>query len=124
MKVRPLKASDLPALKAMAEASGFPYPELAACEVVQVVVDEDDQPLMAAGAQCILEVCLWCGKFERPLAKLHALKLLHEHMAAKLREIGYDHGNCFVPPEIERSFSRRLRSLGWVKNWTSFARRT
>ena len=92
MKVRPLKASDLPALKAMAEASGFPYPELAACEVVQVVVDENDQP--------------------------------HEHMAAKLREIGYDHGNCFVPPEIERSFSRRLRSLGWVKNWTSFARRT
>lgn len=124
MMVRGLKASDIPILEAMAQASGYPYPDPSTLEEIQVVVDEDDRPLMAVGAERILQLFLWSAKFERPLAKLHCLRLLHETMAITLRNSGYHSAEVFLPPVIAKKFGARLeRTFGWIKNWQSWNKR-
>jgi hypothetical protein len=127
MIVRHLKPSDIPILNAMAKASGYPYPDLDSqlIEAVLVVADaETDQPLMACAAQRILEMYLYSGTFRRPLAKLHAIKLIHEAMPEMLRARGYNEANAFLPPGICVKFKSRLSKMfGWSENWASVARR-
>ena len=125
MRVRLIKGSDLPVLRSMAEASGYPYPDLGAdkLEAIRVLVDDEDRPLMAAAARRLVEVYLWCGEFERPLAKLHALRMLHEEMAAILKQLGYCQAEAFLPPSLAKRFARRLeKSFGWRPNWPSWTR--
>lgn len=131
MTVRPLRESDLPALKRMAEAARYPYPNLSdsMIECVYVVVDDDDQPVMACAAERIVQLYLFAPTVAKsatvhPAAKLHALRLLHDAMAPELRANGYTEVNAFLPPTIAAKFGRRLmRSFGWVKNWPSWCRR-
>lgn len=123
MTVRYLQEGDKPTLQAMAEASGFPYPEFDATEAVLVVVDDNNRPLMAVAAERICQIYLWCGHFERPLAKVHAMRMLHEAMGEVLKQKGYVGADAFLPPSIAKRFSRRLeKSFGWVKNWPSWNR--
>lgn len=123
MRTRALKESDIPALKSMAEASGFPYPDLSAArlEAIVVVVDDEDRPVMACAAERICQLYLWCGEFQRPHAKVYALRLLHETMAAELRRKGYTSAEAFLPPTLARRFARRLEKIfGWKPNWPSW----
>ena len=125
MTVRALKASDLPALRAMADAIGFPYPELTEehLEAVRVLVDDDDRPMMAVAAKRLVELYLWCGDFKRPLAKLHAIRMLDEDMSEILRRKGYHQAEAFLPPTVAKRFARRLeKSFGWRKNWQSWVK--
>lgn len=126
MRIRKLQDSDLPALRAMAEASGYPYPDLSnpLIEAVHVVVDDQDQPIMACAAQRIVELYLFVSpEATHPAAKLHALRLLHDSMAAGLRAKGYGEANAFLPPSLAAQFGRRLeRTFGWVRNWASWCR--
>lgn len=120
MTTRPLRADDIPYLQAMAEASGFPYPDAADTEVTLVVVDSENHPIMACGAKKLIELYLWVG-MATPVTKLAGLRLLHTAMAEELRALGYSSAECFLPPKVEKQFGRRLtRSWGWVKNWASF----
>lgn len=130
MRVRELRESDVPALTEMARASGFPYPDLESAaakrviESIRVVVDDEDRPVMAAAVKRIIEVYLFSGNFNRPLAKKHALRMLHEDMAIALKERGYDSIEAFIPPAIAERFARRLeKSFGWTHNWPSWNRR-
>ena len=126
MRTRQLRESDIPILRAMADASGFPYPDLAAArlEAVLVVVDDEDCPLMACAAERLVQVYLWSGKFERPLAKVFALRLLHESMAKELRRLGYTFSEVFLPPSIAKRFARRLeKTFNWRPNWPSWTHR-
>jgi len=112
----------------MYEQAGFAYqfPDLHSplFEAAKVVVDEDDQPLMAAAAERIIQLYLFCGKMEHPGAALHGIRMLHEALRPELKERGYAEANAFLPPQIEKSFGRRLmRSFGWVKNWASYCSR-
>lgn len=123
MTVRPYKESDAPALSAMATASGFPYPDPARVEALSVVVDDDDKPLMACGAERIVQLYLWCGPLNKPLAKLYALRLLHKHLAQELLRIGYYNAEAFLPPSLAEKFGRRLeKTFGWVRNWPSWTK--
>lgn len=125
MTVRYLQEGDMPILRAMAEASGFPYPEFdaPATEAVLVVVDDDNKPLMAVAAERICQIYLWCGHFERPLAKVHAMRMLHETMGEVLKQKGYVGAEAFLPPSIAKRFARRLeRTFGWTRNWPSWTR--
>lgn len=127
MIARGLKESDLPALKRMADKSGFPYPELdpAHLEAIVVIADDDDQPMMACAAERLVQLYLWCGDFERPHAKVYALRLLHEVMAGKLRQKGYASAEAFIPPTLAKRFGKRLEKLfGWKPNWPSWTHRT
>lgn len=126
MTVRPLRESDIPVLRAMAESSGFPYPELGASrlEAVLVVADDDDRPVMAAAAERLVQMYLWCGNFERPHAKVFALRLLHETMSKELKRKGYDSAEAFIPPSLAHRFAKRLeKTFGWVRNWPSWTHR-
>lgn len=109
----------------MADASGFPYPDLSGphIEAVRVAVDSDDQPIMAVAAKRLVEMYLYVDPAHSPAVRIDALKAIHHDMATALREIGYTEGEIFLPPEIAGKFGRRLeRTFGWVKNrwenWT------
>ena len=126
MTVRSLKPSDIPALRAMAKASGLQYPDLTAAALVSVfvVADDDDRPLMAAAAEHTIQVFLWCGDFERPHTKMFALRLLQQAIIEGLRTKGFSEANVFIPPSFAKRFSKRLeKSFGWVRNWPSWYRR-
>ncbi len=136
MKVRNLIPSDIPLLKAM--QGEFPYPDLEGetwthggprpkseprLEAMRVLVDDDDKPLMAVAAKRLVELYLWCGNIERPLAKMYALRLLHEDMANELKQRGYNSVEAFLPPPVAKRFARRLvKSFGWRPNWPSWSR--
>jgi hypothetical protein len=123
MTVRSLKQSDIPALRAIAQASGLEFPDVSAEHLVSVLVvaDDRDRPIMAAAAQRSVQIRLWCGAFERPHAKMFALRLLQDAIASVLRSKGFSEANAFLPPSIAKKFSKRLeKSFGWVQNWSSW----
>ena len=123
MTVRHLKPADVPALKAMAARSGYEYPKIDErnLEAILVVVDEEDEPMMAAAAERLVQIYLWCGEFQRPLAKVMAIRLLHEGMAEVLRGRGYNGAEAYLPPTLAKKFGRRLEKLfGWTRNWPSW----
>jgi len=125
MRVRELQEKDHDALRKMARAAGFEYAEPACghMELVLVVVDDQDIPVMACGAEKIIQLYLWAGR-GLPGAKFSALNLLHSAMGAALRTRGWDEVNAFIPPDIVRQFGRRLeRAFGWKKNWPSWFKR-
>ena len=119
-----MRASDIPALRALAEASGYPYPTLGAdpLAVALVVVNDDDEPIMAAAVEQIWQAYLWCGPAS-PHERMAALRLLHEDMASCLREKGIESVVAFLPPTVAACFGRRLeRTFGWTKNWQSWTK--
>ena len=124
MHVRGLKISDIPILRQMAEASGFPYPDPLKLEAIRVVADDEDRPIMAAGAERLIQAYLWCGDFQRPHAKVFAMRLLQDEMIAALKAKGYDSIEAFIPPTLAKRFARRLvKTFGWKPNWPSWERR-
>lgn len=125
MRVRHLEDGDIAALQQLADASGFPYPDLndPLIEVVQVVVDSQDRPVVAIVAKRLVEIYMYVDAERSPVVKMDALKLAHPSMAAALRDIGYQTAECFLPPEVQESFGNRLiRTFGWVHNWHSFGK--
>ncbi len=122
MTVRELRDSDIPALNAIAETSGFPYivPRGTLVERVLVVADENDQVLAAVAAERILQLYLWIGD-AHPAAKLRMIRMLHEAMAPELKAKGYTEVQAFLPPGVAGKFGRRLeRTFSWMKNWQSW----
>lgn len=125
MTVRTLRKSDIPMLMGWHATEGYEYvfPDYTsnAFEVVHVVVDEDDQPVVSAGAERILQLYLQCRPGTHALVKKRAIQLLHESLAPALREKGYSEINAFPPPHIADLFGKRLmKTWNWVKNWPSF----
>jgi hypothetical protein len=127
MNIRPLEPSDIPTLRQMYEYSGFAYefPDLRGplMESVMVVVDEDDIPVAACAAERLVQLYLLMDDTQHPAAKMRFIKGLHEAMAKALRCKGYKSVEAFLPPQVERSFGRRLiRMFGWCRNWNSLSR--
>lgn len=123
VRIRTLKASDIPILGAMAEASKFPYPDLnhPHIEAVLVITDDADRPIMACAAKRLIELYLYVDPACSPAVKMAALNTLHKGMSAVLREIKYNSVECYLPEQIAAKFGRRLeRTWGWVKNWPSW----
>jgi hypothetical protein len=123
MRTRALRSTDIPALQAMAAESGLPYPDLTApLESVVVVVDAEDQPVMAGMAEKRVQGYLLCGELGTA-EKLRGLRMLHAAMADDLGRKGYREIDGFLPPAFAEKFGRRLeRSFGWVRNWPSWAK--
>lgn len=124
MIVRDLKQTDISILRAMAQRAGYPYPDPTdSLELIRVVADQDDKPLMAAAGKKLVELFLWPGELERPHASVHALRLLHLDMAETLKVRGYKSAEAFLPPAIADKFGRRLETtFGWKRNWASYGR--
>ena len=116
MTTRPLKASDLPKLAEMAKRTGYPYPDPANTDHLRIVQNDDGEPVMAAGIRMVPEVYLWSGEFARPLAKVHAIRLLHQDLGALLRTYGFDTAYAIPVPALAKRFGFRLEKLfGWSK---------
>jgi hypothetical protein len=122
MTTRDLQPEDIPKLKALHEASGFNYafPDLTKMVAASVVVDNDGCIVAASAAEPILQLYLWVSP-KNPATNLLSIRLLHKSLRDKLSKFLYSEANAFLPPEIARSFGRRLeRTFGWVKNWDSW----
>ena|SRR5690242_21295697 len=125
--IRALKPSDIPTLRNWYETSGFSYdfPDVRGdrMESVLVFTDDNDAPLAAVAAERIVQLYLWMDENLHPAAKLRIIRELHDGMVPVLRSKAYHEANCFLPPELEKSFGRRLmNTFKWVRNWPSFAR--
>lgn len=125
MQVRGLQFKDIPAIRKMYEESGFAYdfPDFydPMFEGASVVVDDNDNPIMMAAAERIVQLYLICDKTGHPAARLHAIRLLHEDLRPKLAAKGYRSAEAFIPPQIEKTFSKRLaKTFNWTRNWTSW----
>lgn len=125
MQARNLQPEDIPALNAMAQASGFPYPDLAEpLEAVLVLVDDEGRPIMAVAARRLVELYLWCGKGMTPHQSIAALRLLHDGMGDVLKAKGYNSVEAFLPVSVSAKFGKRLeKTFGWWRNWPSWTRR-
>lgn len=130
MTIRPLQTSDISILREMSDKSGFPYPDFddPHIEAFLVVADSEDRPVVACAAKRLIELYGYFDPACSTALRMKALGMLHEGMSEILRDKGYNSCECFVPPEIEKSFGLRLmrgirspRFLWkWAKNWRSF----
>lgn len=128
MNVRPLVPADIPTLKRWHEESGFDYdfPDLLSKEFVcWVLADDHDQPVQAFAARKTVELYMLADlEWGTPRARLMALQVAHEHIRQELLKLGYGMAEVWLPPQVARSFGKRLVTLfGWRKNkWDSFCR--
>jgi hypothetical protein len=125
-----MEERDIQVLEAIHAAAGYDYsfPALdsLSVEAADVVVGDDDVPIMGAMAKRVAEVVLFCapGGPVHPLVKMQAIKMLHDSIRDKIVPKGFTEANAFLPPQIEKTYGRQLhRRFGWVKNWTSYCLR-
>ena len=131
MRVRELEKRDLPVLEQWHRESGFDYPlpDLFSPSFarVLVVVDDNDVPVQALAAKNTIEMYMLMDKgWRNPRWRLEALMQGHEDMRSWLHENGHEDVNCWLPPEVEKSFGRRLEKLFyWIPaRWKSYSRKT
>lgn len=127
MKTRPMESRDIPAIEAIHALAGykFPLPDLQGemIEGIEVVVDDSDAVIMAAAAKRGVEIYLFCppGGPIHPAVKMEGVRMLHESMRNTIVARGYTEAYACVPPEIERSWGRKLRRFfGWSRAWSSY----
>ena len=130
MKIRPIKESDVEYLRRWHAGSGFeyPFPDISSPEFVAcyVVADDDDKPIQAYLAKETIEMyALFDPQWQTPRRRIDAMVEAHEAVRLRLKELGYKDVNCWIPPQIEKSFGRRLsRIFGWVRSqWASYSRK-
>jgi len=125
--VRPYRASDEPILRAIHKAQGFDYefPDLGRFEGVLVSTDENDSPIQAIAARKTVEMYfLGDPNYRTPRWRMAHFAALHEEMHKFLLDRGYTDVLAFIPPEIVKSFGKRLqRTFGWVPGrWQHFCK--
>ena len=129
MRVRDFEPRDLAALRRIFEAQQFEYdfPEDPSIFTsIRVLVDETDTPVMALAARPTVEMFMFMDPTWRtPGWRSAAFTTLHEDMRQQLIQRGYTDVHAWLPPEIAKSFGRRLmRTFGWVKQlWPSYSRK-
>lgn len=128
MTIRPLEARDIPKLRQMYEAQGFDYqfPDLAAPEFVNVMVLEEDGSLvLAIASRKTVETYLWIERgWKTPGWRQEAFMQLHLAAHKAVKEMGFRDAHCWLPPQVAKSFGRRLqRVFGWKKSiWDVFSK--
>lgn len=127
MLIRPYTSADLAEIHVLHEKMGFDYrfPDLLGC--TQVVEDEF-AVRMAVGLKMQAEVYMWIDQDWRdPQQRWLALQLLQEAVREEAQKLGIDDVVAYIPPELEKSFAKRLKLLGWSKDregWNSWSRTT
>jgi hypothetical protein len=128
MTIRPLRTEDIPKLRRIYERMGLDYafPDLLAAEFVNVQVLEDNgEPVMAIASRKTVETYLLMDKsWKTPGWRQEAFTELHLAAHRAVRALGFRDAHCWVPPQVAKSFGRRLeRIFGWRKSvWTVFSR--
>jgi hypothetical protein len=129
MLIREYTDADLAALERMHAAQGFgyPFPDVADPIFLSKLVVEDDagQPVMASLVRMTAEVYLLMDRSAAPpKASWERLLALHAAAERAARARGLADAHAFLPPQIERTFARRLVRLGWVKDpWPAYCKK-
>lgn len=110
--MRERKDSDDEALKAL--YSDGEVPKL----LYERVLEEDGRIVGHAGVRMVPECVLVLAE-GHPAARLSRLRTFHAELLAWLSETGHKRIIALVAPKIERSFLRRLASLGWQAGYQS-----
>lgn len=123
MIIRPLEVTDSHTVRRLKDEAGydFEFPALddLLIEAGCMVLDASG-PLAVSVAHRVPLIELAMRREGHPAIKLQALARIHEFMHRELCAKGYTEANCFVPPEIEKSYGRRLRSFGWEPRWQGY----
>jgi len=126
--IREYTPADLAVLRRMHAAQGFDYafPDLANPLFLSKRVLEDDagRAVMASLVRLTSEVYLLADpQAGTPRDRWRWLLALHEAARREAFCRGLDDAHCWLPPQVARSFGRRLLRLGWRQPlWTCFAR--
>lgn len=140
MRIRDFEEKDIPKLEQMFKEQPWEYemPDFSKFIANQVMVNEQDEPMMAIACRPTLELYLLMDKnWETPGMRFAAFQDMHESVRAELYDIRFkrldkeevhqfDDVHVWLPPQIEKSFSRRLmRWFGWFKPlWGCYSRLT
>lgn len=124
-----MQSEDVPVLRKLYEEHGFEYdfPDLEQDEFFAklVLVDEDDVPRQAILMRITAEMFLLQDKnWETPGIRNEAFARIHEAARRVADAVGVKDVHAWLPPEIEKSFGRRLKTrFGWVQQlWPCFSR--
>jgi len=128
MNIRRIEPEDVPKLREIYEEMGFDYqfPDLTQAQFVDVQVAEDEGTVVGAiiSRKTVENYLLIKKDWKTPGWRQEIFMQLHlaAHMAVK--ELGFTDANCWVPPQVAKSFGRRLqRVFGWKKSvWDVFSR--
>ncbi len=90
--------------------------------LAKLVVEQDGKPVMATFLRGSSEIYLLLDHSAgTPEERWQWLKELRDHLVQEAWKLGLDQMSCFVPPEIEQSFSKRLLELGFQRSpWQSY----
>ena len=90
--------------------------------VIRRVVTEGRKPVMAAFVRITSEPYILIDHDAgTPESRWKMLQELTEDVCATARARGLQQLTCFVPPEVEASFAKRLIDLGFVRSpWQSY----
>jgi hypothetical protein len=128
MQVRDYQPEDKPEVEALFRKRGIEYdlPDFNDRQfVVRQVVIDDGRIVQALMARQTTELYYICdANWRTPLWRFHALGTLHKTMKLMLHMLGIKDVHIWIPPQLEKSFGRRLmRSFGWKRNlWTDYVR--
>lgn len=128
MKIRDYRESDKLEIEGLFRAQGIEYdlPDFNDREfVIRHVVEDGGKIVQALMARQTTELFYLVDKnWRTPAWRFNALGLLHRTMKLMLNLHGFKDAHIWVPPQLEKSFGRRLmRCFGWKQNlWTDFVR--
>lgn len=125
MIVRKYRKEDLARLKQLHAQQGFayPFPDLnAPIFPVGIVGEEHGEVQIGAFLRCTAEAYLLMdGSNGEARERWQALLKIHEAVRQEAIEAGFEEVQCFLPPEVAKSFGRRLKKMGWrPDDWQNF----
>lgn len=129
-RLRSYQPSDLLRIRQAFDASGFGYefPDLDSDPLFLtkvVLTDDNDSPVMGVAVRLEGNAYAWLdNKWGTPSERWAAFRELHEAAKGEASVAGLDTLCCQLPPSIEKSFGRRLRTVGWRPlNWNTWVTR-
>lgn len=125
MKIRAYQPADLARLKQLHAQQDFayPFPDVdGPLFPVKVVGEENGVAQIVGMLRVTAEAYLLMdGGYGTPRDRWQALLKIHETVREKAVETGFAEVQCFVPPEVPKSFGRKLKKLGWTRDpWDCF----
>lgn len=128
MELRPLKAEDIPALKAIHEAMGldYPFPDLLGSDVSHVMVVVEDGKVLGCGINILVaETRILLSPTLDPRDKWTAIRLGQAAMNHWAKLHGVRELVAVIPDWLVPKMLKRLKQLQWIESrdgWKLFSR--
>ncbi|SRR5713101_53220 len=126
MKIRHATAGDAKALKAIHAQMGLDYELPDLNKMAGRLVFEDDAGVvrMAILLRPTVEAYMLVDREDKVSARERWSRFLCMHKAAMQDAVsqGIEDAYAFLPPQLDRSFGRKLKRLGWFRPWDAWNR--